>query len=240
MKLRSVEDLVDAKIVKLPGGEGKINCDESKEFIKSYAQEKQLPLADVDPRDHMDRLLADNNIPLQYRDRARMYLNMPRALIAAYGKDNIEETGEWRVNHWSFDHHQRETIKFFTSKEDCLSYIDGQINKIWGINNWKQLYSCSYMLEMIDEDTLKPFKIKTEVPSVEEALTFAENFTFDIRSTNGFVVENKVSRNDVPTVVQKAIDLEIQDIKRQFTMYKRLRPKGDETWGNWWKLVPII
>lgn len=238
VKIKSVEAFLDMGVVKLPGG-SKENCDESKEFVKKYAEQNNISLQDVDPRDHLHRLMDTKNIPLQYIDRAQLYLSMPRALIAAVGRQGVEDTGEWRVNHWD-NNDNNEVVVNFSCKEDCVAYVNEQLEKDYSKLNWGLLYSISYLEErIVDPGTERKAKVTTYI-SKDEVFQFAENFKFDVKSKNGYVNEKGVLRDNVPALVEKAIKMEKDELIKEFTIYKRLRPKGHETWGNWWKQVPIV
>lgn len=240
--LKSVESLLDAKIIKINadgvGSDGhKINCEESREFIRNYAQQNNLPMENISayeypPEIWAEKLAADRTIPPQYKDRARIYSREVRALIAGVGKSGIEDAGEWEVRTHKY-------VKKFTNKQECLNYINQEYEKSLQILGATP-YMCSYQHEVRDPETKKNRKVTSYI-RIENLNDFAENVKFTVSSVHNLMPAQVVLRDNVKGVVDQILEKDKERWNKQFSMFKRVRPIGyHTTLGDWWKQVPII
>ena len=74
--------------------------------------------------------------------------------------------------------------------------------------------------------------------TLEKVKEYSKRHTFTVTNVlDNYTVE--CTRDEVEDHVQKAIDAVIQDQAKKYAVIKRVKPVGDEVWGNWWRPVRV-
>jgi hypothetical protein len=157
-------------------------------------------------------------------------------LKVAIGKENVVDAGEFKVSHWGFTPDTEDQIINVTksSEQQCYEYIkqiadtyleNRTIAWIQNVRSMKNEYGWKRLL-IPESDYIINYSVETCEPDAQYRV-FNESNTFD----------EIVNGTDVETAYNEAISKEYHHHYLQFQVKKRLKPRGDHVWGDWWETV---
>ena len=236
-----LEAFLKLTIFRGPGVE-KLNCDKSIDYTRKYIGGD---MKNVSPREWIEKAFADPDLPIQYRSRLEMYLSSVRALVAVQGRHGVEETGEWKVAYWHDNPDSDNDFEVevpFTSKQECLEFIENTVTQMHGKDDWSRHYYIEYESTYLIDGRFDKWGTATVCVKMDELDEIPEGRDVTVyNSSETFRVENLTDKDEILQAAQKALEIEKRNLKKEFVMYKRLIPKGDPVvWGNWWKRIEII
>lgn len=211
-------------------------CVESRKFLVEYFK-NHPELGDPrsqDPEQHLHLLHTDHSIPQFWRQGMLGYLSNVQYLRLIFGKENIEDAGEYIVNHPGMTAETDDTVisRNFTSLDDCYTYIKETVDDY--ISN-RQIVWIQTKEERVNElglmSRIFPKGISTITHSVE---TVVPEKTYKVYNRSNTYKEN-VSGNNVEQSVSDATTSEVNYLRSTFQIRKRLKPLGDNVWGDWWE-----
>lgn len=222
----------------------KIPCEESMKYAEKWLAERGSTVKDLNAKEWYEKAIKDQEMPIHYRNRLDLLVQEPRAIIAALGRQGVEDAGEYRVNYYGMIHLDEEDTeddgrlktKYFTSKEDAAQWVDTTIKEYWGREDW--IFEVDIIRQNVPYEFYEDGKL-VETGFANESVTYEE--IFEAPKDEIFIVKNdvktyykEVTVDDVLQAREECIQATYNEYKKGFVMWKRIKPKGDPVWGNWW------
>jgi hypothetical protein len=210
---------------------GVVSCDESIGHMKNWMSERGYATTDVPIKDRIDEALADPTMPPGLRQGILNYLREVRSIIYVLGREGVEDAGEWKVE-WQDDEGEIHKEKF-TAKQDAIDFVVDHAQLIdedasWTVKTSSMQWDPEYQQEV---------KVVHHC-TLDEVKEYSKRTTFTVTNyLDNYTVE--CARDDVEEHVQNAINSALRHKVQKFNVYSRVKPVGDEVWGNWWKRIRI-
>ena len=151
-----------------------------------------------------------------------------------FGKNNVEDSGEWRVLHWDLNIDDKSIVKEgFTNQQECEEYIKQTVEDeiIW---NDRIFILKKYKMNS------PVFRQEHKIIDVTESIEYnkwQDDETYTVKNLSETFIKENVLGKDLDNEIPKALLKEKQQEYGQFSIYKRLKLVNDPPWGNWWENV---
>jgi hypothetical protein len=203
---------------------GVMSCEESIAHCTKWFEDRGYSLYDAPVKRYIDEALADPNLEPGFRKGLQMYLQEYRSILFVLGREGLEDAGQWRVIYPDYDDNWAPKKVIFGTREEAEKFISD--------------YADDHMLE---DDILHYIWLEQDgerVPAtVDDLHEYSKRQKFIVVDYFGNEVE--CLRDEVEDQVKAAINNYRNDILNKFNFHKRVKPKGDPLWGNWWKPVRV-
>lgn len=210
---------------------GTVSCEESIEYTKKWCKEHNYELTNVPAKQIIDEALADPKIPPGFKKGILLYLREYRSILYVLGRQGVEDAGQWKVT-WT-DEDGSNNVEFFDAEETAIKFINDKseiddTDAVWSVFTRQTRFDAEFQKELTF----------TKFLTLQQVKDYPKRYTFSVTNKfNNYTVE--CTRDEVAEHVQKAIDATKLLTASKFTLMKRVKPVGDEVWGNWWKRVRV-
>lgn len=211
-------------------------CDESLAFIKNYV-EKHFggQFHDIPAHDWIEKVMNDETLPTIYRKGLEGYVGNYRSLLFVLGRDGIEDAGEYAVKIGREDGSVK-TVDF-TDIDEARAWVESQLDIIMGDDIMDHVDILTTK-EMYIEEINKTITVGQSI-ELDELGEYAKGHKFTVASEKPDLFSVECLRDEVAANVELALQAQRSHYRSKYKMIKRLRPKGDKTWGNWWREVKL-
>ena len=211
-------------------------CRVARDYLVEYF-EKHPELGnprDQDPEAHLELLASDPEIPVNFRDDLLEFLERTDYMKIIFGKNNVEDSGEWRVLHWDLNIDDKSIVKEgFTNQQECEEYIKQTVEDAI---IWDDRISILRKHKMNSPVFGQEHKVIDVTESIEYN-KWQDDETYTVKNLSETFIKENVLGKDLDNEIPKALLKEKQQEYGQFSIYKRLKLVNDPPWGNWWENV---